>query len=201
MADGDTLYRPGPADSRQLAALYRLAAGGVADYLWSDLAEDGEDILDAGARRFARPGEDVSFENCIAAASIGAGGDEDQDDGVMAGMVLAFPMREMTDLPPDFDPVLRPYAELEQVPSLYICGIAVHSAYQGRGIGRKLLDAAGAHYANAGLPAHSLIAFEENTGAVRLYERLGYEIVGRRAVVPHPFIQYAGDALLMVRAI
>ena len=47
----------------------------------------------------------------------------------------------------------------------------------------------------------SLIAFEENTGSVRLYERLGYEVVDRAPVVPHPIIKYGGDALLMTRSV
>jgi ribosomal protein S18 acetylase RimI-like enzyme len=44
----------------------------------------------------------------------------------------------------------------------------------------------------------SLIAFERNVDAVRLYERLGYRIIDRRPVYPHPFLHYKdGDALLM----
>jgi ribosomal protein S18 acetylase RimI-like enzyme len=40
--------------------------------------------------------------------------------------------------------------------------------------------------------------FEENTAAVRLYRRLGYEIAKRAPIVPHPLIRCEGDALLMV---
>jgi ribosomal protein S18 acetylase RimI-like enzyme len=45
----------------------------------------------------------------------------------------------------------------------------------------------------------SLIVFEQNTGARRLYERYGYVEKRRHAVVPHPLIHYTGDALLMVK--
>ncbi len=47
----------------------------------------------------------------------------------------------------------------------------------------------------------SLVAFEQNQGSVRLYERLGYSVVDRAPVVPHPIIHYSGDALLMTRLV
>lgn len=190
MADGAIFRQAGPEDSRTIAELYQMAAGGVADYMWSGMAEAGESILDVGERRFARTGEDYSFQNCHVATR----------DGGILGMIHAYPMREATDPGDDFDPVLRPYAELERVPSLYIAGIAVYPDYRGQGIGEALMTSFSGHDLGEGLSEHSLIAFEENAGAVRLYERLGYAIVDRRPIVPHHFIQYAGDALLMVRA-
>jgi ribosomal protein S18 acetylase RimI-like enzyme len=44
----------------------------------------------------------------------------------------------------------------------------------------------------------SLVVFEGNTVAVRLYRQMGYEIIKRAPVVPHPLIRCSGDALLMV---
>ncbi len=47
----------------------------------------------------------------------------------------------------------------------------------------------------------SLVVFEENTPALRLYQRLGYEIIDRAPIiVPHPLIRCSGDALPMVAA-
>lgn len=188
MGEGAIFYQPGPEDSRQIAELYRMAAGGVADYMWSGMATAGESVLDVGARRFARSGEDFSFQNCLVAAR----------ESRIIGMIHAFPMLDATDPGDDFDPVLRPYADLERVPSLYIAGIAVYPEFQGQGVGEMLLGGVGMYHLDAGLEEKSLIVFEENTGAVRLYERLGFETVDRRAVYPHPLIQYGGDALLMV---
>jgi len=190
VSEGAVYYQPGPEDSRQIAELYQMAAGGVADYMWSGMAEAGETVLDVGARRFARRGEDYSFQNCLVAAR----------EGAIIGMIHAYPMRAATNPGEDFDPVLRPYAELERVPSLYIAGIAMYPGYRGQGIGETLLGAFGMYHSGDDLNEHSLIAFEQNAGSVRLYERLGYEIVDRRPIVPHELIQYAGDALLMVRA-
>ena len=45
--------------------------------------------------------------------------------------------------------------------------------------------------------ALSLLVFEQNTGAVRLYERQGFREVDRAPVVPHLLIHHTGDVLLM----
>ena len=47
----------------------------------------------------------------------------------------------------------------------------------------------------------SLIVFEQNAGAKRLYERHGFREVDRRPAVPHELIYYRGDALLMVAGV
>ena len=48
----------------------------------------------------------------------------------------------------------------------------------------------------------SLICFERNEGAMRLYRRLGFSEIDRRPIVPHPSLHYRdGDALLMAREV
>ena len=70
---------------------------------------------------------------------------------------------------------------------------------RGRGIGTRLLEAA-RERRTLGCPALSLICFAENGGARRLYQRHGFRVVDRRAVVPHPMIHATGEALLMSAA-
>jgi ribosomal protein S18 acetylase RimI-like enzyme len=51
-------------------------------------------------------------------------------------------------------------------------------------------------------PRVSLICFERNEGAMRLYRRLGFEELARRPVVPHPLLHYPdGDAVLLAKAV
>ena len=51
-------------------------------------------------------------------------------------------------------------------------------------------------------PRVSLICFERNEGAMRMYRRLGFEELARRPVVPHSLLHYAGgDAVLLARAV
>ena len=94
------------------------------------------------------------------------------------------------------DQVLTPYS-LEAPGSWYICAMALFPEFRGQGLGTKLLAIARSQAQDRGFNELSLLVFEQNTGAVRLYERNGFKTVDRAAAVPHKFIQYTGNILLM----
>jgi len=188
------LFRPAEkGESRTIASLYSMSSDGVADYLWTTLAGEGEDILDVGDRRYSREDTPFSYKNCVIA----------EPGGRIAGMIASFPMPEpeenTTHAEPD--PVLEPYGKLERYNSYYIAGMAVFPEYRGKGIGTKFLEIAAGKALRLGLPELSLIVFEQNEGAKRLYERHGFNEIAREAVVPHELIHYSGYALLMVKDI
>ena len=192
-----TPFRPAvKADCPQIAELFAVASGGVSVYVWSLMAEEfpGLSPLEIGARRYAREDIPFSYRNCTIAAP----------GGRLAGMMVAFPMEvrpETADsASADVPPVLHPYAELEDQGSYYICGIALYPEYRGLGFGSQFLDIARGQARAFGMNRLSLIAFSDNVAAVRLYERNGFRVADRRAVVPHPLIRHHGDALLMVAA-
>lgn len=183
------IFRPASkADCAVIARLYGISSDGVADYIWTSLAESGEDILDVGRRRYEREDTLFSYQNCTAV----------DVDGKVAGMLVAFPMHVDPD-DSENDPVLAPYSMLEEDDSYYICGMALFPEYRGQGIGSELLALAEVHAEEKGFAKLSLIVFEQNDGARRLYERNGYRETKRAAVFPHPLIHYTGDALLMVK--
>jgi ribosomal protein S18 acetylase RimI-like enzyme len=185
-----TLRPARKSDCLRIAELYRISSDGVADYIWTRLAAPGEDILDVGRRRYEREGIPFSYQNCKLV----------EHRGQVVGMLVAFPMR----VDPEYvepDPVLAPYSALEEDESYYVCGMAVEPEFRGRGIGTRLLEMAERDCRRHGLRKLSLIVFEQNTGAKRLYERSGYVEKHRRPVEPHPLIHYAGYALLMVKAL
>jgi ribosomal protein S18 acetylase RimI-like enzyme len=100
------------------------------------------------------------------------------------------------------DPVLQPYAELEDPGSIYVSGVAVTPEHRGRGLGRELMEQARARAEALDLSWVSLICFEANETAMQLYRRLGYAEVDRRPVVPHPSLHCSeGDAVLLVRGL
>ncbi|MGE0232436.1 MAG: N-acetyltransferase family protein [Flavobacteriaceae bacterium] len=175
------------ADARAIAELFLLSSDGLAAYIWRKVDPNAADLLDVGERRYARTNTAFSYENCLVAEAGGA----------VAGMLHGFGMETRGE--PDEDPVLRPYSELEETPSFYIAGIAVHAPYGRRGIGRQLMQAAAVRARAEGFGRLSLIVFEENVPALGLYLKLGFEEIARRPLVPCPELHYSqGDAVLMV---
>jgi len=179
-------------DCRTIASLYSISSDGVCDYIWTTMAKPGEDIVDVGQRRYEREEGLFSFRNCTVA----------ELNGEIIGMLVAFPMHVEPDATEKVvDPVLAPYSALEEDNSYYICGMALFPPYRGLGVGSSFLALAESHARARKLAKLSLIVFEQNEGAKRLYLRNGYVEVARHPVVPHPLIRYTGDALLMVKTI
>ena len=180
------------ADCGTIASLYSISSDGVANHIWTQLAAPGEDILDVGRRRSEREDSAFSCRNCTVAVL------EDE----IIGMLVAFPMRVDREAAQEkFDPVLAPYNMLEEDNSFYICGIAFFPSYRNRGLDTRFLELAENHAREKKLLKLSLIAFEQNEGARRLYKRHGYRKVAPQPAVPHPLIHYGGDALLMVKPV
>ena len=189
----DVVLRPAtPDDCRRIAELFRVSSDGVADYIWSELQPDnpGLSLVEIGSRRYQRENTAFSYQNCLVA----------EHQGEVIGMMHAFVI-EPDDKPAparEVDPVLRPYAELEQPGSLYISALSVVARHRGQGLGRRFLAAARERARRLGCPALSLICLDQNKDAKRLYEREGFATIDHRDVVPHPLIHAAGTALLMV---
>jgi ribosomal protein S18 acetylase RimI-like enzyme len=203
-SEGVTFRPARPEDCGAIAELFLIASDGLAAYIWGQVAEDGESPLETGRRRYAREGAAFSYQNCLVA----------EDNGRVIAMLHCFPMpprnkaeeksaNDNTDVGGEpVDPVLQPYAELEDPGSLYVSGVAVRPEHRGRGIGRQLMERARARAESLGLSRASLICFEANQVALQLYRRLGYVEVDRRAIVPHTSLHYSeGDALLLVRGL
>ena len=191
----ETRFRPArKEDCRTIAELYRISSDGVADYIWRKLAEPGEEPIEVGERRYAREDTVFSYRNCTVA----------ERNGEVIGMLVAFqvePDPDVSDPDEEVDSVLKPYSELERPGSFYICGMALFPEYRGEGLGTGMLELARQQAYQRGLEELSLIVFEQNAGAKRLYERHGFREVDRLPVVPHELIHYVGDALLMVAGV
>ncbi len=121
-------------------------------------------------------------------------------NGDHAGMLSAFPMHVDPDYTEE-DPYLRPYSELEHDNSFYICGMAVFENYRNQGIGTHLLEKATELARDKGYDTLSLICFEQNQDALRLYQKFGYTVSDSRPVVPHPMFHHQGRALLMIKPV
>ncbi len=180
-------------DAAQMAELFAMASDGVAEYIWGLMADDypGLGLIEIGAKRYARSDALFSYRNCRIA----------EVDGATAGMLHAYPMVATAPEDEETDPVLRPYAELEVPTTLYISGAALYPPFRGSGIGSRLIADAREKARAGGAMGLSLLVFEQNRGAVRLYERLGFKETDRRPIVPDPAIHAKGDVLLMVAGV
>lgn len=184
------VFRPAvKQDCHDIAALYSISSDGVADYIWSTLAESGDNVLDIGAQRYAREDVGFSYRNVTIA----------EHSEKVIGMLVAFPMNADDDNDEEIDPVLLPYRRLEAKQSYYICGIALLPDYRSQGIGSKFMGLAERQARDQGFDSLSLVVFEQNVAAVNWYKRIGFHEVRRERVVPHKMIHYSGDALLMVK--
>ena len=114
-------------------------------------------------------------------------------------MAHAYEMPSQRAAPPEDDPVLKPYAELEAPGSLYVSGLAVLAPHRGRGIGTALMNRVDELAETKSLPRISLICFERNDRALAFYLERGFKVIASRPIVPHPSLHYQdGDALLLL---
>jgi ribosomal protein S18 acetylase RimI-like enzyme len=194
--EDQVILRPATAaDAQHIAELIAISSDGVALIDWSEQAASapGMSPLDVGTAAYASEEGDYSYRNCTVAEVAGK----------VAGILLTFAVdeRDLPAPPPPYDgsDVYAPYKYLEAPDTWYVCGVALFPEQRGRGIGSRLMALAEQQARERGFDRVSLVAFEENVGSVRLYQRLGYVVVDRAPVVPHPLIHVRGDALLMVK--
>jgi ribosomal protein S18 acetylase RimI-like enzyme len=181
-------------DSRRIAELFRISSDGVVDYVWMTLAPEypGLELVEIGADRYAREEGNFSYTNCVVA----------EREGEVIGQLCTYPIAESTDEPDETgDPILEPYGRLEIPGTLYISSLALFDEFRGMGLGTKMLSIARDRARERNLAALSLLVFEQNTGAVKLYEREGFREVDRAPVVPHPLIHHTGDVILMAAGV
>ncbi|MEE8438000.1 MAG: hypothetical protein V3S07_00310 [Micropepsaceae bacterium] len=68
----DFLIRPASmADAPVIARMLLISPDGLAAYVWSRIAKDGEAVEAVGPRRYGRENTAFSYENCLIAESGG----------------------------------------------------------------------------------------------------------------------------------
>ena len=177
-------------DSRKIAELFRISSDGVVDYVWTTLAPEypGLEPVEIGAVRYASEEGNFSYTNCVLA----------ELDGEVIGQLCTYPVEASMEEPEEpLDPIIEPYARLEIPDTLYVSSLALFEGFRGMGLGTEMISLARDQARERGLDALSLLVFEQNSGAVKLYKREGFHEVDRAAVVPHPLINHTGDVILM----
>jgi ribosomal protein S18 acetylase RimI-like enzyme len=182
-----------PDDCLAIAELAQIAGDNMPGYFWEESRLPGQTLEQAGAERAKIANANFSYRNTLLA----------RIDGDIAGMLLAYRLPSAADNdedPADFPEFVQPIIELEQcVPeSFYINMLAAYPRFRGQGVGSALMARADGLALEAECELITLGVFETNEGALRLYRRLGFELIESRPMVAssyHP----ACDILLLGR--
>lgn len=182
-----------PQDALHLARLIDIAGEGIPSWLWGQQTDDGQVPLDIGAQRAQRVSGGFSYTNALIA----------EQAGIPLGMVLSYAIDVAPeDNPDDLPAPIAPFVALEKhsVGTWFINALAVATGHRSQGVGARLLAAAEDLAVANGYDAMSLQVYAQNTGAVRLYQRLGYAQRAKSPVRHHPCQPYyTGDVLLLIK--
>ena len=175
-------------DAAALADLVGFAGEGLAQFLWAEMAGPGEDPIAIGRARQAenaRQGKIVVVE----------------EDGQPVAGLHGYPILSAEPVTEGMHPVIRPLQELENlvVGSWYVNVLAAYPKARGRGHGTRLLRLAEARAAEAGIRQMSIIVADTNTGAQRLYHKVGYREVARRVSPPSAWRPEGQGWILMAK--
>jgi len=183
------------ADCPAIAELALLAGEGIPAYFWETSRKPGQTLLEVGAQNAASETENFSYRNAYLGLL----------NGKVAGMLLAYrlPAVDPSGDLEEYPAFIRPMIELEWcVPeSFYINMLGVYPEFQNRSVGTGLMAQVDRLASEAGCSLSSLEVFDENTGALRLYERLGYAVKEQRVVIPHACHPHKGNIVLMTRSV
>ena len=191
-----TLRQAIAGDTRHLAQFAIMAHGGCNEALYDGLFphQSIESVIEPG---YSRSGTTTFYKNHWIAA----------ESGQVAGGMHAFAFDVWADDPPDpripeeHYAVLQPFANLPASGTYHVNALSVYPEFCRKGIGASLLSLACEHGREKGFAEISLYVFAQNVGAVALYEKSGFKIVGREPVVEHPCLRYTGEIFLMATSL
>ena len=179
-------------DTRHLAQFAIMAHGGCNEALYDGLVPDQsiESVLEPS---YSQSGTTAFYENHWI----------DEQDGGVAGGMHAFSFDNWENDPPDTRipeeryGILQPFINLPAHGTYHVNALSTYPEFCRRGIASSLLSLACEQAKEKAFTEISLYVFEENVGALVLYEKFGFKVVGREPVVEHPLILYTGELFLM----
>ena len=194
MANLTVKHRPAEKkDCEKLAEMIIIASGGIVEYLFHDLVP-GMTPIRVVAHNLESENSPYSYRSTVVA----------EEDNDVIGMALSFPSsyHKITNTMRNFFPADR----LEHLRHFYascvqgswmLDALCVIESHRKRGIGEKLISLSKEKAVENGCRALSLITFADNTLAIPVYKRTGFEIVEKIELQGNEFIKHEGGCLLM----
>ena len=177
------MIRPAVSDDApQAAPLILEAIGSIAFVLaGTNVLAEAMSILE---EFFQQKGNRVSYENTLVIEQPGA----NAGDGTMVGVAISYDGTKAKKLDEPLEVAARLKCGLSDysIPTeaepdeFYLDTVSVNRNYQGRGIGRQLIEAVCVQGRQAGHNRVGLLVDVTNPDAKRLYERLQFRVNKRR---------------------
>ncbi len=173
-----------------------MAHGGCNEALYDGLVP-GRSIESILEPKFSKPGATDFYDNHWI----------DEKDGRVAGGMHAFPFDDWENDPPDPRipeeryAILQPFFNLPAPGTYHVNALSTYPEFCRRGIAWALLSLAREHAKEKQFTKISLYVFAGNGGALALYEKMGFVVVGREPVVEHPLLRYTGEVFLMIASL
>ncbi|MDD3119483.1 MAG: GNAT family N-acetyltransferase [Victivallales bacterium] len=183
-----------PGDSDFLAELAVMASGGLIPAVLGDLAT-GWTPAAMLALLLRMENDTYSWRNAVVAEA----------GGQPVGMALAYPALNamvrggVTAETSAHRELMRPFQELSDHESYYLCSLAVLPSRRGGGIGAALLAAVAGQAREQGYPALTLHVLARNHRAVAFYRRNGFVPRGAHPMPVHSRLEFSGPVLLLSR--
>jgi len=180
-------------DAAALAELVNFAGEGLPLYLWTKMAKEGEDPWTVGQARARREEGSFSYRN---AAVI-------EREGGVAACLIGYPLADEPEpIGAEMPAMFVPLQELENLApgTWYVNVLAGYPQWRGHGFGTALLQHAETLERTAGVKnGMSVIVADNNTGARRLYERVGYREVAKRPMVKENWASSGSAWILLTK--
>lgn len=123
---------------------------------------------------FQEKGNQYSYENTLVY----------EENGEIIGSATGYDGSKLNELRTPFLDYLLEKFEFAQIPEdeteegeFYLDTVSVSHLHQGKGIGRKLIEAMTQHAKDKGFEKVGLLVDVENPSAKKLYERIGFKVV------------------------
>lgn len=182
-----------PEDCPKIAELIDLASGGIIEFLYHDLFPGLQpvEVLSRGLEMGRYP---YNYTTTIVA----------EVNGEVAGISQSYPSRYhlitekiRESFPSDRVAHLEDFFEARVDNSWFLESLGVFPAWQGQGIGSRLLEMTMEKATEEGYPSICLLVFADNQAAIRLYRRKGFEEDRKVRVHRNELIPHTGGCILM----
>ncbi len=178
-------------DSADLALLADAASRRVVSWAWNDQARAGQSSFEVGRDAIRSDPSSLIHHSNWAVAEY---------DGRIAGAINSYRLaRPGAPGAGRSAAVVAPLADLKATVegAWYVAAVAAFPEYRGRGVGSELLAHAAHEARAADVRELTLIVGSFNEPARRLYLRLGFAELARRASIAFPGSDVEGEWILM----